>query len=148
VRPPILYVEDDADTWRLTELRLRSRYELLWAQNDREACTVLREAGPRLHAVLMDIELQGSVLDGLKLVRLLRGTLPEAQQPEFARGVPTLEVPVLVLTAYTARYSEADALASGATHFLSKPIDFPRLTLALAQANIQSVVSGLARKPA
>ena len=34
--------------------------------------------------------------------------------------------------------------AVGASHFLTKPIDFMRLNLALAQANIQSVMARLA----
>lgn len=141
-RPVILYVEDDTDTFKLAAARLRQRYRLLWAQNDREACEVLRSWGDRLYAVLMDIELQGSQLDGLALVRTLRGT-EKGPLPDFARAMPALTVPVIVLTAYTARYTDADARAAGATHFVTKPIDFARLNLALAQANIQSVMARL-----
>jgi CheY-like chemotaxis protein len=143
VKPLVLSVEDDEDTFRLAELRLQGKYELLHAASDRRACELLVEHGPRLYAVLMDVELQGSDLDGLALVRLLRGKL--APRPAWAAAVPTLpHLPIIVMTAYTTRYSEAEVKSLGATHFLTKPIDFTRLNLALAQANIQSVMAQLA----
>jgi len=147
-RPVILYVEDDADTFRLTSLRLKDKYRLVHAANDREACAQLTVLGPQLYAVLMDVELQGSRLDGLQLVRLVRGQLPPAQVPDYARSVPKLaNTPVIVMTAYVERYTEADAHALGATHFVKKPIDFTRLNLALAQANIHSVMARLTARP-
>ncbi|MCC6332801.1 MAG: response regulator [Myxococcales bacterium] len=145
-RPVILYVEDDADTFRLAHLRLQQKYRLLHAATDREACAQLEVWGEKLYAVLMDLELQGSLLDGLALVRLIRGQLPAGQSPPYARRVPALSVPVLVLTASTARHTEAEARAMGATHFATKPIDFARLNLALAQVNIQSVMARLTTK--
>lgn len=147
-RPVILYVEDDADTFRLAALRLKDKYRLVNAATDREACEQLEALGESLYAVLMDVELQGSALDGLALVRLLRGQLPAAQTPAWARRVPKLSVPIIVMTAYTGRHSEADVKALGATHFVPKPIDFTRLNLALAQANILSVMARLTAKPA
>lgn len=145
-RPVILYVEDDADTFKLTEARLKSRYQLIWAQNDQEACAAFRTLGSTLHAVLMDIELQGSRLDGLQLVKVFRGERV-SDLPDFARDIlPVREVPVVVLTAYIGRYDEHDAKQVGATLFLTKPIDFARLNLALAQANIQSVMQQLTRR--
>ena len=150
-RPVVVYVEDDADTFKIAALRLQSKYRLLWAQTDREAIDLLAFHQRDLHAVLMDIELRGSTLDGLDLVRLLRGlplrrsgSQPHEPLPEYAQKMPRLpNVPVIVLTAYTARYSEADAHAVGATHFATKPIDFTRLNLALAQANIAAVMRRL-----
>jgi CheY-like chemotaxis protein len=140
----VLCVEDDPDTFKLASLRLRAKYHLVWAQNDREAVELLRRFGAGLHAVVMDIELKGSTLDGLDLVRLLRGRPTHRAAPDFARGLPPLPlVPVVVLTAYTGRYSEADALACGATSFATKPIDFTRLNLALAKGNISAVMARL-----
>jgi CheY-like chemotaxis protein len=146
-KPLVLYVEDDLDTFRLAELRLQARYEVINAANDLDACRLIRERGADLYAILMDIELQGSALDGLGLVRLIRGQ-PLGLLPDYAHGVPTLpHVPIIVMTAYVTRYTEADVKAIGATHFLTKPIDFMRLNLALAQANIQSVMARLAAQP-
>lgn len=147
-RPVILYVEDDADTFRLAALRLKDKYRLLPAASDREACAQLQAWGDRLYAILMDVELQGSALDGLHLVQLLRGRLPATDTPDYARGVPKLAVPIIVMTAYTGRHTEAEAKALGATHFVPKPIDFTRLNLALAQANIMSVMARLSGRGA
>jgi CheY-like chemotaxis protein len=150
-RPVVVYVEDDADTFKVAALRLQSKYRLLWAQNDQEAIDLLAFHQRALHAVLMDIELRGSALDGLDLVRLLRGqpvlrSSAHAHEPlpEYMKKMPRLPaVPIIVLTAYTTRYTEADAKAVGATHFATKPIDFTRLNLALAQANIAAVMRRL-----
>lgn len=147
-RPLILYVEDDADTFRLASLRLKDKYRLIPATTDRQACAELETWGDKLYAVLMDVELQGSTLDGLALVQLVRGQLPAAQMPAYAQRVPKLSVPIIVMTAYTGRHSEAEAKAMGATHFVPKPIDFTRLNLALAQANILSVMARLTGKSA
>lgn len=140
-RPVILYVEDDADTFKIAAARLQAKYRLIWAQNDQEAVDLLAYHAHELYAVLMDIELRSSHFDGLDLTRLLRGLPLTKPLPPFARRCPTLpKVPVLVLTAYTARYTEADAHAVGASHFATKPIDFTRLNLALAQMNIAQVM--------
>jgi CheY-like chemotaxis protein len=147
-RPVLLYVEDDVDTFKLAELRLRSRYQVVHAQNDREACAQVVALAPTLHGILMDIELQGSQLDGLDLVRLVRGYGLSRSRPEFSLAVPTLSVPIVMLTAHVGRYSEADARAVGATDFITKPIDFTRLTLALARHHIASVMTSLSVAPA
>lgn len=146
-KPLILYVEDDPDTLRLTQLRLQNRYEVIGATSDVEACAQLKQHGASLYALLMDIELQGSALDGLMLVKLVRGMPLGRAVPDYAK-VPVLpHLPIMVMTAYVTRYSEADVKPLGATQFLTKPIDFTRLNLALAQANIQSVMARLATQP-
>jgi CheY-like chemotaxis protein len=142
-KPLILCVEDDPDTLRLTQTRLSSRYEVLGATNDVEACTLIKKHAANLYAILMDIELQGSALDGLMLVRLVRGLPLGRPAPSYA-NVPTLpHLPIMVLTAYATKYTDADVKPLGATQLLTKPIDFTRLNLALAQANIQSVMARL-----
>lgn len=143
-RPVVVYVEDDADTFKIAAARLQAKYRLIWAQSAHEAADLLAFHAHELFAVLMDIELQGSELDGLDLTRLIRGIAMNKPLPPFAKKVPVLrKVPVIVLTAYTARYTETDAHAVGATHFATKPIDFTRLNLALAQANIAAVMKRL-----
>lgn len=144
-KPVVLYVEDDPDTFKLAQLRLEARYELINATTDRQACEILAKQGNELFAVLMDIELQGSQLDGLSLVKAIRGLTPRDALPAWAQALPPLpHLPIIVMTAYVTRYSEAEVKGVGATHFLTKPIDFMRLNLALAQANIQSVMARLA----
>lgn len=145
-KPTVLYVEDDADTFKLAQLRLQAKYELISATSDRQACEVLSKQGTELFAVLMDIELQGSQMDGLALVKVIRGMTPKSALPSWAQSVPPLpHLPIIVMTAYVTKYSEAEVKTVGASYFLTKPIDFMRLNLALAQANIQSVMARLAR---
>lgn len=145
-KPVVLYVEDDADTFKLAQLRLQARYELINATTDRQACELLSKKGNELFAVLMDIELQGSLMDGLALVKAIRAMTPKNTLPAWAQGMPPLpHLPIIVMTAYVTKYSESEVKAVGANHFLTKPIDFMRLNLALAQANIQSVMARLAR---
>ncbi len=147
--PLILYVEDDAETFRLAAARLHTRYRLLWAQTADDAVRLLTVWGSQLYAVLVDVELKGSSMDGFMLTRLIRGTAPLERLSSAARAlVPLPKLPVIVLTAYTTRFTDSDARAIGASHFCTKPIDFARLTLALAQANLQSVVNRLAGAPA
>jgi CheY-like chemotaxis protein len=143
-RPLLLYVEDDADTLRLAQLRLEEHFEVIGAAGDQEACEFLSTRASELYAVLVDIELKGSSLNGLALVRMLRGTY-RGLLPSWAKAVPTLpHLPIVVMTAYITRYAEQEVQALGASHFLTKPIDFTRLSLALAQANIQAVMAQLA----
>lgn len=142
-RPLIVAVEDDAEIFKLTEIRLRSKYKLLWAKNDREACALIAAHGRTLYAVLMDLELAGSQLDGIALIKLVRGKLEN--KPDYASLVPKLSsLPIIVLTATASPEIEAELRTYGASHYLTKPIDFMRLNLALAQANIASVMSRLA----
>ncbi len=136
---PVLYVEDNDDNWHVTELRLTRSYDLLRAKSDREACEIL--AQPRkLYAILMDVELGGSRLNGIQLTKLIRGTLAHRELPDYAQKVPLLEVPVLFVTAYGNAYPRAELLACGADDVLSKPINFTQLNVALANLYINRVL--------
>lgn len=150
-RPPlherdrILYVEDEDQNWLVAELRLKRNYDLIRASNDREACAAILEHRDKLTAILMDIQLRGSALDGIKLTRLLRGRLDPADLPAYAQAVPPLQVPVIFVTAYSARYSEADLIAAGGNKLITKPVDFVQLTSALTQLRLQRIMD-LGRK--
>lgn len=136
----ILYVEDEPDNREVAALRLRRRYELLLAENDQQACDILASRGSELSAILMDIQLKGSTLDGIQLVKLLRGKLEKTGLPSWARAVPTLAtVPVLFVTAYSARYSEAELIAAGGNRLVTKPVNFSELTLALVDLHLKRV---------
>jgi len=136
-RRRILYVEDDVDIFRVTHHKLRSKYDLVAAVNDAEACRALTDPGEGFHAVLMDIDLRGSALDGLQLIKLMRGTLPASEMPAYARGVPVSQTPVIILSASADSYREQDLIDLGADRALCKPVDFVDLTLTLAQLNLR-----------
>jgi len=131
-RPPaalrrVLYVEDEDENWELAQLWLEGRYELLRARDARSTCEVVRAAGRTLHAILMDIQLSGSALDGIQLTRLLRGTLPPDELPADVGEVPVVQVPIYFVTAYGGRYQEDELRAAGGTRLLPKPVDFDSL---------------------
>lgn len=138
----VLYVEDEVENREVTALRLRDRFELLWATNDREVCAIIHRFHNKLYAILMDIQLKGSQLDGIQLVRILRGE-PLSHLPPYAQGLPTLDIPIIFVTAYGARYTEEQLLAFGGTHVVTKPVDFVNLTLALANAHARSALEKL-----
>jgi CheY-like chemotaxis protein len=138
-RPLVLYVEDNDDNWHVTELRLGRSYQLLRASTDRAACEILTQQN-NFYAILMDIELGGSRLNGIELTKLIRGTLSHAALPEYARNVPRIDVPVLFVTAYGNAYDRKELLAAGADDVLLKPVEFTRLNLALANLHIQHVL--------
>jgi CheY-like chemotaxis protein len=143
--PWVLYVEDEEDNWIVTELQLRRRFHLTWARDDQSACEQLRQAARPPHAILMDIQLRGARLDGIQLTRALRGTAT-AEVPEYARGLASSSVPIIFVTAYGARYSEAELLAAGGSGVINKPVDFVALSLALTSDHLQRIQATL--KPA
>jgi CheY-like chemotaxis protein len=135
---PVLYVEDNDQNWEIVQQRLSRSYALARAKNDREACAALANANA-FYAVLMDIELAGSRIDGIKLTRLLRGTLPAHELPEYARTVPVSTVPVLFMTAFGSAYTREALRSAGADDVLLKPVDFTKLSLALANIHLNRI---------
>ncbi len=132
--PRILYVEDEDENWELAQLWLEDRYELVRACDAESTCRAVKAAGPALHAILMDIQLAGSALDGIQLTRLLRGSLPRDGLPEYAREVPVLQIPIFFVTAYGGRYQERELREAGGTRLMPKPVDFDQLCAALEAA--------------
>lgn len=132
-RALVLYVDVDDQSWSTASDRLRRAYRLLRAENDREACELIRSYSRELVAVLLDIDLPGSVLDGILLTRILRGRVPVQALPPFARGVPQLDVPIVLVTETPASYSEDELRRYGGDRLLAKPVDIARITLALTE---------------
>ncbi len=93
-RDRLLYVEDDDENWHVAELRLGEEFELVRAANAREACRELKDNGASLMAILMDIELRGSELDGVELTKLLRGRLRKEPLPAYARALQAVETAI------------------------------------------------------
>jgi two-component system OmpR family response regulator len=133
----LLYVEDDDDNFRVAELRLRDGYELVRASDSVQACRLVQAGG--WSAILMDIELRGSDLDGVELTKLLRGRLRKESLPAYARVVQGVDTPIIFVTAHGAKYSEAALLLLGAEKVITKPVDFGALNLALTQLHLTRV---------
>ncbi|WP_394839484.1 response regulator [Pendulispora rubella] len=132
-RPLVLYVDDDAGNLAAARLLLEDHYELLEAENDEQACTCLKREGERLDMILMDIQLKRSHLDGVGLVKLIRGTLDRAGLPGYTLDVPVLATPVIFLTAYGRLYPSDELFRAGGADIVIKPVDFIKLSNAMAR---------------
>jgi CheY-like chemotaxis protein len=130
-RGRLLYVEDDDENWHVAELRLGEDFELLRASDASEACRYVKESAGSLLAILMDIELRGSELNGIELTELFRGKRLKRELPDYARGMPTFTNPIIFVTAHGARYSDVELMLFGADRVLQKPVNFNALSLAL-----------------
>lgn len=144
-RQLIAYVEDDDDNWLVAKLHVAERYELVRASTSLQACRLFTELGPRLTAILMDVELRGSELDGVELTMLLRGRLMRNPLPEYAKNVPKLDVPVIFVTAHGADAASYRLTQAGAAATIHKPVMFNALNLAIADVHLKRT---LERKPA
>lgn len=136
--PLILYVEDEDENWELAQLWLEGRYQLVRAIDAESTCRQVRAHFDSLRAILMDIQLSGSALDGIQLTRLLRGQLPQDGLPPYARGLPPVRVPIFFVTAYGGRYQERELREAGGTRLMPKPVDFDQLCAAIEAAPAQA----------
>jgi len=141
-RPPqpkrrVLYVEDDPGNREVAKLRLDKKYDIVFATNDREACEAFVRYGKDLSVILMDIELKGSLLNGIDLTRLARGRLPAERRPPFAEAVGPIDVPILFLSAGGAIHSRAELLKAGGDDLIDKPVDFVALHTTITRVYLQ-----------
>jgi two-component system cell cycle response regulator DivK len=109
----ILVVDDQNDNIVLVSLWLQNLgYRVVTAVDGESAVEVARLAMPQL--ILMDIAMP--VMDGLDATRLIR------QTPEIS------DLPVVFLTAFDTKEFRQRAGDAGGDGYLTKPIDFARLS--------------------
>ncbi len=130
-RALVLYVDVDDESFQTSSERLRHAYKLLRAKQDREACELIRAHHAELVAVLMDVDMPGSVLDGILLTRVLRGRVPAQAMPPFARNLPALDVPIVLVTERAESYSDREMVRYGGDRLIAKPLELHALTLAI-----------------
>lgn len=115
----ILYVEDEADLREaLTEELAEDGFEVLSAANGEEGLQLL--AGFRPDLVITDWLMPR--MTGIELIREMRTALPD-----FAL------TPVIFLSAYSAKPHIDEAMAAGACHYITKPVDYAKLLSAIAE---------------
>jgi CheY-like chemotaxis protein len=119
----ILYVEDEDANWQVTELHLRGKYHLKRAVNSAEALAAL-EREP-FDLLLLDIQLKGSELDGIQLCRAIRAGV----RPGLPRRDAIMRMPIVFVTAYSARYDKPALIEAGGDDLVTKPVDYTRLLL-------------------
>jgi CheY-like chemotaxis protein len=132
----LLYVEDDDANWEVADYRLSKAYTMVRAATSEAACQILRERGRALSAILMDIELRGSDLNGIELTELFRGKRLSRDLPAYARNLPPVTQPIIFVTAHGARYTDVQLMLFGADKVILKPIDFTALHDALTSLQL------------
>jgi CheY-like chemotaxis protein len=117
-RPKTVLIVDDEDGVRLTTSRALEMhgYRVVQACNGAEAIEVAQAEFPDL--ILMDLSMPK--LDGFAAIHRIR------------RLLGLRDVPVIILSAHTAREIQNDARAAGCCEFMTKPVDLAKLLAAIA----------------
>lgn len=136
-RALVIYVDVDDASFEASSDRLRKAYKLLRARQDREACELIRAHHRDVVAVALDVDMPGSVLDGILLTRILRGHVPPQAVPPFARNLPELDVPIVLVTERAQSYSEQEMVRYGGDRLMRKPVEIHTLTLTLTEWHLQ-----------
>ena len=111
----ILVVDDEATIARIVEMNLvREGYEVMKASNGVEGLEAARRERPDL--ILLDVQMPQ--MDGLEMLAQMKA------DNELAG------IPVIMLTAQSAREDLARGLDAGAEYYVTKPID-PALLLGM-----------------
>ena len=115
----ILIVDDETDIRTLVSGILEDEgYRTRVARNSDEALAAVEARRPNL--VFLDIWMQGSKLDGLQLLDLLRGMHPD--------------LPVVMISGHGNIETAVSAIKSGAYDFIEKPFKADRLVLVAERA--------------
>jgi two-component system, NtrC family, response regulator AtoC len=118
IRRTILVGEDDAEVRDYLEVTLRCRgYDVQLAADGEEVVSYLREGGTA-SAILLDIMMPNK--DGWETLRDVR--------------LMNIDVPVIMLSGMSSPLNVVQAIKSGATDFLAKPVDHKDLCRAIEQA--------------
>src|SRR6202034_2788664 len=115
----ILIVDDEADIrMRVAGILQDEGYSTREAANSHEALARIRSRQPNL--VILDIWLQGSELDGIEILKLIRQEAPG--------------LPVLMISGHGTIETAVAAIKIGAYDFIEKPFKADRLLLVVERA--------------
>ena len=133
MKATLFIVEDDINSIELLkEIFEEKQYELSCFTSPLEALDALsREGLPDL--ILTDLMMPE--MDGIELLNRVRGISPQ--------------LPVIMMTAYGSIQTAVEALKNGASDYITKPLNFEELTLAVSNAlelsRLRRRVEGLSR---
>lgn len=136
----VLYIEDEDANWDTTEGMLGKQYDLHRAKTAAEAFDIL--ATQTFDMILVDIQLGGSDLDGIEIVRALKGGRIDHMPKHLV--VPRLKVVpwIVFVTAYGSKYSRDSLILIGGNDMVTKPVDFTNLTFIMARLFVASPSAG------
>jgi DNA-binding NtrC family response regulator len=113
----IVVVDDDSSIRRVMKMQLEEAgYEVALASDGEQARALIDERRPKL--VITDLRMPCS--DGLDLLRHIRNGMRDTT--------------VIIITAFATVETAVDAMKSGAYDYISKPIDYDALALAVHRA--------------
>lgn len=136
-RPRVLYVEDEDINWEIAQHELEERFLLWRAISARDAFRLISQNTYDL--ILLDIQLSGSDIDGIKVARLLKNQRVD-NPPDYAIGIRAERTPIIFVTGYTARYPREELLAAGGEDVIAKPVDFTRLSFAMDRVRVRAAL--------
>ena len=110
----VLVVDDQELNRDILGMILEDDYELLYAENGREALELMNERADELSIVLLDLMMP--VMSGFEVLEAVRDDERLSQ------------IPIIVLTAE--KSAELQALQLGAADFITKPFDLPEVIFA------------------
>lgn len=113
-RRVVLVVEDEFVNRELLGFILKNDYEVLYAENGKQALEIIKENKKLLSLVLLDLLMPE--MNGFELLEILKG------DEELAK------IPVIVLTSEES--AEVKSLQMGAVDFIKKPYSMPEAILA------------------
>src|ERR1700687_3519269 len=115
----ILIVDDEADIRELVGVILEDEgYSVRTAKHADEAIAAIQARRP--HLVLLDIWLEGSRLDGLALLDVIKSEYPD--------------MPVVMISGHGTIETAVAAIKRGAYDFIEKPFNADRLVLIASRA--------------
>ena len=139
IRRLVLIVDDEQVNRRMLGRIIEKDYDVIYAENGREAVELIKNRHKTLSIILLDIIMPE--MNGYEVIGFLR------DDPELSR------IPVIVLT--SERLAEVKSLQLGAVDFIPKPYDMPEVILARVRRSIElaedssiirSVITQTARK--
>ena len=121
IRRLVLIVDDEHVNRRMLGKIIEKDYDVLYAENGKEAVGLIKKRHKTLSMILLDIIMPE--MDGYEVLDALR------DDPELSR------IPVIVLT--SERSAEVKSLQLGAVDFIPKPYDLPEVILARVRRSIK-----------
>lgn len=100
----ILVAEDEESNYELLYAILCEQYNIVWAQDGKQAVNLYRKLNPDM--ILMDMKMPK--MDGIEATRAIR---------EF-----DTDIPIIAITAYAFEKDRIEAINAGCNDFMAKPI--------------------------
>ena len=112
----VLVVDDGADILKAIKVSLKDNYEVLTAENAKDALHIFRSERPAI--VITDIRMPG--MSGIELMKQVKAIDSAAQ--------------IIVISGHGDKETAVEAVRLGAVDFIVKPIDTKRLKRAVKRA--------------